>query len=92
MNLAQTRSKEPRRWTQIDGPKLHLAKPLIPDNTQLARFFDCDSFVLPSVHEPFGLVVAEILPAGVAITDTDQKGPGQGPPDPAAMLTLSGKF
>jgi len=45
------------------------------NQSQLAQFFDlCDVFVLPSVHEPFGLVVNEVMNAGRAIIVSDQVG------------------
>ncbi len=38
------------------------------NQTELPRFFDlCDVFVLPSVHEPWGLVVNEAMNAGRAV-------------------------
>ena len=45
------------------------------NQSQLGQFFDlCDVFVLPSVHEPFGLVVNEVMNAGKAIVVSDQVG------------------
>ena len=45
------------------------------NQSQLARFFDlCDIFVLPSVYEPFALVVNEVMNAGRAILVSDQVG------------------
>jgi len=45
------------------------------NQSQLARFFDiCDVFVLPSVYEPFGLIVNEVMNAGKAIIVSDQVG------------------
>jgi len=43
--------------------------------SQLARFYDlCDLFVLPSVHEPFALIVNEVMNAGRAIVVSDEVG------------------
>lgn len=43
----------------------------------LPRFFDlCDVFVLPSEHEPFGLIVNEVMAAGRAVIVSDQVGCG----------------
>ena|SRR5579862_1193695 len=45
------------------------------NQSQLARFFDlCDVFVLPSVHEPFALIVNEVMNAGRAIVVSDEVG------------------
>jgi glycosyltransferase involved in cell wall biosynthesis len=45
------------------------------NQSQLPRFFDlCDLFVLPSVHEPFGLIVNEVMNAGRAMVISDQVG------------------
>jgi glycosyltransferase involved in cell wall biosynthesis len=45
------------------------------NQSQLARFFDlCDVFVLPSVHEPFGLIVNEVMNAGKTIIVSDEVG------------------
>ena len=45
------------------------------NQSQLARLFDlCDMFVLPSVHEPFGLVVNEVMNAGKAVVVSDEVG------------------
>jgi glycosyltransferase involved in cell wall biosynthesis len=42
---------------------------------ELPRFYDlCDVFVLPSIHEPWGLVVNEAMNAGKAIVVSDQVG------------------
>jgi glycosyltransferase involved in cell wall biosynthesis len=42
---------------------------------ELPRYFDlCDVFVLPSIHEPWGLVVNEAMNAGRAIVVSDQVG------------------
>ncbi|HEX4020715.1 MAG TPA: glycosyltransferase family 4 protein [Acidobacteriaceae bacterium] len=45
------------------------------NQTELPRFYDlCDVFVLPSIHEPWGLVVNEVMNAGRAVIVTDQVG------------------
>lgn len=45
------------------------------NQSELPRYFDlCDVFVLPSVHEPWGLVVNEAMNAGRAVIVSDQVG------------------
>jgi glycosyltransferase involved in cell wall biosynthesis len=45
------------------------------NQTELPRYFDlCDVFVLPSINEPWGLVVNEAMNAGRAIIVSDQVG------------------
>lgn len=45
------------------------------NQTELPRYFDlCDVFVLPSVHEPYGLVVNEVMNAGRPVIVTDEVG------------------
>ena len=45
------------------------------NQSELPRFFDlCDVFVLPSIHEPWGLIVNELMSAGRAVVVTDQVG------------------
>jgi glycosyltransferase involved in cell wall biosynthesis len=45
------------------------------NQSQLSQFFDiCDIFVLPSVYEPFGLIVNEVMNAGKPIIISDQVG------------------
>ena len=45
------------------------------NQSELPRFYDlCDAFVLPSIHEPWGLVVNEAMNAGKAIVISDQVG------------------
>jgi glycosyltransferase involved in cell wall biosynthesis len=45
------------------------------NQSELPRFYDlCDVFVLPSIHEPWGLVVNEAMNAGKAIVVSDQVG------------------
>ena len=45
------------------------------NQSRLARYFDlCDVFVLPSVSEPFGLIVNEVMNAGKPIIVSDQVG------------------
>lgn len=42
---------------------------------ELPRYFDlCDVFVLPSVHEPYGLIVNEVMNAGRAVIVSDEVG------------------
>jgi glycosyltransferase involved in cell wall biosynthesis len=45
------------------------------NQTGLPRLYDlCDVFVLPSIHEPWGLVVNEVMNAGRAVIVSDQVG------------------
>ena len=45
------------------------------NQSELPRFYDlCDVFVLPSIHEPWGLVVNEAMNAAKAIVVSDQVG------------------
>lgn len=45
------------------------------NQTELPRYFDlCDVFVLPSIHEPWGLIVNEAMNAGRPVVVTDQVG------------------
>jgi glycosyltransferase involved in cell wall biosynthesis len=45
------------------------------NQTELPRYFDlCDIFVLPSRHEPWGLVVNEAMNAGRAVIVSDDVG------------------
>lgn len=45
------------------------------NQSELPRYYDlCDVFVLPSVHEPWGLVVNEVMNAARAIIVSDQVG------------------
>lgn len=45
------------------------------NQSELPRFFDlCDMFVLPSVHEPWGLVINEAMNASRAVVASDQVG------------------
>lgn len=45
------------------------------NQTKLPAFFDlCDVFVLPSVYEPWGLIVNEVMNAGKPIIVSDQVG------------------
>ena len=45
------------------------------NQSELPRYYDlCDVFVLPSVHEPWGLVVNEAMNAGRAIVVSDEVG------------------
>ena len=45
------------------------------NQTELPRYFDlCDVFVLPSQHEPWGLVVNEAMNAGRAVVVSDDVG------------------
>jgi glycosyltransferase involved in cell wall biosynthesis len=54
------------------------------NQTELPRYYDlCDLFVLPSRHEPWGLVVNEVMNAGKAVIVSDEVGA-------AADLVVSG--
>lgn len=45
------------------------------NQSELPRFFDlCDVFVLPSVYEPWGLIVNEVMSAGRAVVVAEQVG------------------
>jgi glycosyltransferase involved in cell wall biosynthesis len=45
------------------------------NQTDLPRFFDlCDVFVLPSIHEPYGLVINEVMNAARPVIVSDQVG------------------
>lgn len=45
------------------------------NQTELPAFYDlCDVFVLPSVNEPWGLVVNEVMAAGRAVVVTEEVG------------------
>ena len=45
------------------------------NQSELPRFYDlCDVFVLPSIHEPWGLVVNEVMNAGRPVIVSDQVG------------------
>jgi glycosyltransferase involved in cell wall biosynthesis len=45
------------------------------NQTQLPRLYDlCDVFCLPSVHEPWGLIVNEVMAAGRAVVVSDEVG------------------
>jgi glycosyltransferase involved in cell wall biosynthesis len=47
------------------------------NQTELPRYYDlCDIFVLPSEHEPWGLVVNEVMNAGKAVIISDHVGCG----------------
>jgi len=48
------------------------------NQTELPAYYDlCDVFVLPSVNEPWGLVVNEVMNAGRAVIVSDQVGCGR---------------
>jgi glycosyltransferase involved in cell wall biosynthesis len=45
------------------------------NQTELPQFYDlCDVFVLPSIHEPWGLIVNEVMNVGRPVVVTDQVG------------------
>ncbi len=45
------------------------------NQSELPRYYDlCDIFVLPSIHEPWGLVVNEVMNAGRAVIVSDEVG------------------
>jgi glycosyltransferase involved in cell wall biosynthesis len=49
----------------------------IKNQTELPSYYDlCDVFVVPSVHEPWGLVVNEVMNAGRAVIVSDHVGCG----------------
>lgn len=45
------------------------------NQTEIPRYYDlCDVFILPSIHEPWGLAINEAMNAGRAIVVSDQVG------------------
>lgn len=45
------------------------------NQSELPRYYDlCDIFVLPSIHEPWGLVINEVMNAGRAVIVSDEVG------------------
>lgn len=45
------------------------------NQSELPRYFDlCDVFFLPSIHEPWGLIVNEVMSAGRAVVVSDDVG------------------
>jgi len=45
------------------------------NQSELPRYYDlCDVFVLPSIHEPWGLAVNEVMNAGRAVVVSDEVG------------------
>jgi glycosyltransferase involved in cell wall biosynthesis len=45
------------------------------NQSELPRYFDlCDVFILPSIHEPWGLIVNEVMSAGRAVVVSDDVG------------------
>ena len=45
------------------------------NQSELPQFYDlCDVFVLPSIHEPWGLIVNEVMNVGRPVVVTDQVG------------------
>jgi glycosyltransferase involved in cell wall biosynthesis len=45
------------------------------NQSELPRYFDlCTAFILPSIHEPWGLIVNEVMSAGRGVALTDQVG------------------
>jgi glycosyltransferase involved in cell wall biosynthesis len=45
------------------------------NQSELPRYFDlCDVFILPSIHEPWGLIVNEVMSAGRAVIVSDDVG------------------
>jgi glycosyltransferase involved in cell wall biosynthesis len=61
------------RRQQAGNPDIHLLG--FRNQTELPQFFDlCDVFVLPSVWEPYGLIVNEVMNAGKAVIVSDQVG------------------
>jgi len=60
------------------GDRLHLVGPLPPESDGLADLYRAaDLFVLPSSHEPFGIVVLEAWSAGLAVVATRVGGLGE---------------
>jgi glycosyltransferase involved in cell wall biosynthesis len=69
--------KERARVLGVDG-RLSFSGPLKPASRELlAEYSDADVFVLPSRHEPFGIVVLEAWAAGLPVVASDVGGLGK---------------
>jgi glycosyltransferase involved in cell wall biosynthesis len=67
--------EERQRLEQQAGGRPDLRFLGFRNQTELPRLFDlCDVFVLPSRHEPWGLVVNEAMNAGRAVVISDDVG------------------
>src|SRR5436190_1878117 len=67
--------RETRRRPRARHPRIHLMGHVTGE--ELARAYrDADAFVLPSLYEPWGLVVHEALAYGLPVITTDQVGAG----------------
>jgi len=65
-----------RRVSELDGTSVRFLG--FKNQTELPALFDlCDIFVLPSYHEPWGLVVNEAMNAGKLMIVSDQVGCAQ---------------
>jgi glycosyltransferase involved in cell wall biosynthesis len=65
--------EEMARANELDSVRF----PGFKNQTELPAYYDlCDVFVLPSVYEPWGMVVNEVMNAGRAIIVSDQVGCG----------------
>jgi glycosyltransferase involved in cell wall biosynthesis len=61
------------RARQLDGNSVRFLG--FRNQTELPRYYDlCDVFVLPSVYEPWGLVVNEVMNAGKPVIVSDKVG------------------
>jgi glycosyltransferase involved in cell wall biosynthesis len=62
-----------RRAKEIDADGIRFAG--FRSQAEMPRFYDlCDAFVLPSVHEPWGLAVNEAMASGRAVVVSDEVG------------------
>lgn len=68
--------ERPRIEARIQNAKAEGIRMLgFRNQSELPRYYDlCDLFVLPSIHEPWGLVVNEVMNAGRPIIVSDQVG------------------
>ncbi len=67
----RTRLEEQVREEGLEGVRF----PGFRNQSELPRFFDlADVFVLPSEHEPWGLIVNEVMNAGCAVIVSDDAG------------------
>lgn len=90
LRLRSTRGEEPPAYLLIagDGEERRAIERRVKESgsgnikmlgfqnqSELPRLFDlCDVFVLPSVYEPWGLIVNEVMSAGRAVIVSDEAG------------------
>ena len=62
-----------RRAAEMDGDGIRFCG--FRSQAEMPRFYDlCDAFILPSVHEPWGLAVNEVMASGRAVVVSDEVG------------------